>query len=128
MAGAGQGMNITSYVDGSGNEQTINCGTSLASTCNANTITQNITGSNNQVSTVLSGGAASSVINVAGSYNQVSHSAQGAGLHVASIDVTGGGTSSALNVLAVTQSGALTKSVTVTSNGSNNNISISQSD
>lgn len=123
------GMVVTSTANGSGNEQTISCGSSGAPNCNATTITQNINGNDNKVSTTLSGGAVSSIINVTGNKNDVSHTASGAGAHSANIAVTGSGASiQNPNVVAVTQSGALAKSVTITSNGSNNNISINQSD
>jgi hypothetical protein len=122
------GMAVTLRADGSGNEQTVTCGTSISANCNATTITQDINGNNNRVITALSGGATSSVIGVVGNYNNVTHSASGTGAHTADIAVTGGGVSGTPNVLSVTQSGALAKSVSVTSNGSNNNIAITQSD
>lgn len=122
------GMTVTSRADGSGNNQTINCGTSLTANCNANTITQNINGSNNNVSTTMSGGAASSVIAITGNYNNVTHAASGAGLHTANMNITGGGGSGTPNTVSVTQTGAMNKNVSLTSNGSNNNISITQSD
>lgn len=122
------GMTVTSRADGSGNEQTISCGSALAANCNATTITQEINGSNNVVSTTLSGGAVSSIITVAGSYNAVTHAASGVGAHTANISVTGSGTAITPNTVSVTQTGTTAKNVTLSSDGSNNNISVTQSD
>lgn len=129
IGGAGSGTTVTATADGNDNIQTIACGTTLAATCNASTITTNITGNSNRTTQTLSGNAASSIMNITGSYNQVTHTASGAGSHTANITVTGSGVSLASpNTVNVSQTGVTTKNATITSNGSQNNISITQSD
>jgi hypothetical protein len=124
----GTGAAVVVSADGSGNNQTVGCGTALASTCNANTIRSEIVGNNNTTVQTLSGGAAQSKINVTGNYNSVSHTASGAGLHTGDITVTGSGTSAAPNTVTLTQTGASNKNAVITSNGSNNNVTVTQSD
>jgi len=124
----GTGAAVVVSADGSGNNQTVGCGTALASTCNANTIRSEIVGNNNTTVQTLSGGAAQSKINVTGNYNSVSHTASGAGLHTGDITVTGSGTNAAPNTVTLTQTGASNKNAVITSNGSNNNITVTQSD
>ena len=119
----GTGTTVNVSADGSGNNQIINC-----PTCNASTITSNVTGNNNNVTQNLAGNALSSVINVAGSYNNVLHTTTGAGLHTADITIAGGGSASTPNLVSVVQSGGMAKSATINSNGSNNNISVIQAD
>lgn len=124
----GSGTTVNVSADGSNNNQTISCGTALSDSCNATTITNNVTGNNNNISQLLSGGVASSVINVNGNYNNVSHTASGVGLHTADITIAGGGSAATPNALTLVQSGASAKNASITSNGSNNNISVIQSD
>jgi hypothetical protein len=124
----GGGATVIASADGSNNLQKIQCGTSLSSSCNASLIRSEITGNNNTTIQTLEGGVTSSKIAVNGNYNSVTHTASGVGLHSADITVSGSGTSSAANVVSVIQSGATAKNAIVTSNGSNNNISITQSD
>lgn len=124
----GAGSTIDISADGSGNTQTISCGSSLSSTCNASVIRSEVTGNNNNTVQTLSGGTAQSKISVNGNYNNVTHTASGVGLHNGEITVSGSGTSGIANAVTLTQSGALTKNAIITSNGSNNNISIIQSD
>jgi hypothetical protein len=119
----GTGTTVNVSADGSGNNQIINC-----PTCNANTITSNVTGNNNNVTQQLGGNTLSSVINVAGSYNNVSHTTSGAGLHTADITIAGGGSAAQPNAVTLVQSGGMAKNASINSNGSNNNISVSQSD
>lgn len=126
LAAAGLGTMLTSKADGSGNEQTITCGSSVAATCNAATITQDITGNDNIVTTSLAGGAASSIITLVGNLNQVTHTATGAGTHTANINIGSVGPAHS-NIVSVTQSGTLAKNVSINSDGSNNNIAIIQS-
>jgi hypothetical protein len=114
--------------DGSNNTQTIGCGTALSSSCNASIIRSEITGNNNNTVQMLSGGAVQSKIAVNGNYNNVTHTASGVGLHSGEITVSGSGSSSIANAVTLTQSGALAKNAVITSNGSNNNINITQSD
>lgn len=119
--GTGTVLNVSA--DGSGNNQIINC-----PTCNANTITSNVTGNNNNVTQTLNGMTVSSVINIAGSNNNVSHTTSGAGLHTADITVAGGGTLGQPNSVVLLQTGNMTKNASINSNGSNNNISVTQTD
>lgn len=124
----GTGTTVVVSADGSNNTQTIGCGTALSSSCNASIIRSEITGNNNNTVQMLSGGAVQSKIAVNGNYNNVTHAASGVGLHSGEITVSGSGTSSIANAVTLTQSGALAKNAVITSNGSNNNINITQSD
>lgn len=124
----GTGSTVVVSAIGSGNNQTIGCGTALSSSCNASVIRSEITGNNNNTVQTLSGGVVQSKININGNYNNVTHTASGAGLHSAEIAVSGSGTSSVANAVTLTQSGAMNKNAVITSNGSNNNISVTQSD
>ena len=119
----GTGTTVNVSADGSANNQIINC-----PTCNASTITSNVTGNSNNITQLLGGNTASSIINVNGSYNNVSHTASGAGLHTADITVSGSGVNGAPNAITLVQSGGMTKNASISSNGSNNNISVIQSD
>lgn len=124
----GTGSTIVVSADGSNNNQTIGCGTALSSTCNASTIRSEIIGNNNNTVQTLSGGVVQSKIAITGNYNNVTHTASGAGLHNGEITVTGSGTSSVANAVTLTQSGASNKNAIITSNGSNNNVIVTQSD
>lgn len=124
----GTGSTIVVSADGSNNNQTIGCGTALSSTCNASTIRSEIIGNNNNTVQTLSGGVVQSKIAITGNYNNVTHTASGAGLHNGEITVTGSGTSSVANAVTLTQSGASNKNAIITSNGSNNNVTVTQSD
>ena len=124
----GTGSTVVVSADGSGNNQTIGCGTALSSNCNASIIRSEITGNNNNTVQTLSGGVTQSKININGNYNNVTHTASGVGLHSGEIIVSGSGTSSVANAVTLTQSGASNKSAVITSNGSSNNISVTQSD
>jgi hypothetical protein len=124
----GTGSTVVISADGSNNTQTIGCGTALSSSCNASIIRSEITGNNNNTVQMLSGGAVQSKIAVNGNYNNVTHTASGLGLHSGEITVSGSGTNSVANAVTLTQSGALTKNAVITSNGSNNNIRVTQSD
>ena len=119
---------LTTTAIGNDNVQTISCGDASVGSCNASTITSNITGNNNNVTQSLNGGAASSIINVTASYNNVTHTATGAGAHTADITVTGSGTLGNPNVLSLIQSGISAKSAVITTNGTTNNIAVTQSD
>ncbi len=124
----GTGASVVVSADGSGNNQTIACGTALASNCNANTIRSEIVGNNNNTVQTLSGGVVQSKISVNGNYNNITHTASGAGAHNGEITVTGSGISGTPNAVTLTQSGVTAKNAIITSNGSNNNISVVQSD
>ncbi len=124
----GTGSTVVVSADGSGNNQTIGCGTALSSSCNASVIRSEIIGNNNNTVQTLSGGVAQSKINITGSYNNVTHTASGAGLHTGEIVVTGSGTSGSPTGVTLTQSGVSTKNAVITSTGSTNTISVTQSD
>ena len=125
---SGTGSTVVVSADGSNNNQTIGCGTALNSSCNASIIRSEITGNNNNTVQTLSGGVVQSKIAINGNWNNVTHTASGVGLHSADITVSGGGTSTVANAVTLTQSGASAKNAIITSNGSNNNINITQSD
>jgi hypothetical protein len=76
----------------------------------------------------LSGGAIQSKIAINGNWNNVTHTASGVGQHSGEITVSGSGTSSIANAVTLIQSGAQTKNAVITSNGSNNNVLVVQSD
>jgi hypothetical protein len=124
----GTGATVVVSADGSNNNQTIGCGTALSSSCNASIIRSEITGNNNNTVQMLSGGAVQSKIAVNGNWNNVTHTASGVGLHSGEITVSGSGTSSIANAVTLIQSGAQTKNAVITSNGSNSNIIVTQSD
>jgi hypothetical protein len=124
----GTGATVVVSADGSSNTQTIGCGTALSSSCNASVIRSEITGNNNNTVQMLSGGVVQSKIAITGNYNNVTHTASGVGLHSGEITVSGSGTSSIANAVTLTQSGSLTKNAVITSNGSNNNVIVTQSD
>ena len=124
----GTGSTVVVSADGSNNTQEISCGTALSSSCNASVIRSEITGNNNNTVQTLSGGAVQSKIAVNGNWNNVTHTASGAGQHSGEITVSGSGVSGAANAVTLTQSGAQTKNAVITSNGSNNNVIVTQSD
>jgi hypothetical protein len=124
----GTGSTVVVSADGNSNTQTIGCGTALSSTCNASIIRSEITGNSNNTVQTLSGGVVQSKIAINGSWNNVTHTASGAGAHNGEITVSGSGISGTPNAVTLTQSGATAKNAVITSNGSNNNISVVQSD
>jgi hypothetical protein len=125
---SGTGSTVVISALGSGNNQTIGCGSALSSDCNASVIRSEITGNNNNTVQTLSGGVVQSKIAVNGSYNNVTHTASGVGAHNGEITVSGSGTSQLANAVTLTQSGASAKNAIITSNGSNNNVIVTQSD
>ena len=126
--GSGTGSTVVVSADGNSNTQTIGCGTALSSSCNASVIRSEITGNSNNTIQMLTGGAVQSKIAINGSWNNVTHTATGAGLHSGEITVSGSGVSGAANAVTLTPSGAMTKNAVLTSNGSNNNVIVTQSD
>ena len=124
----GTGATVVVSADGSNNTQTIGCGTALSSSCNANIIRSEITGNNNNTVQTLSGGVVQSKIAINGNYNNVTHIASGVGLHSGEITVSGNGTSGSPTGVTLTQSGVSAKNAVITSNGSSNTISVTQSD
>jgi hypothetical protein len=125
---SGTGSTIVVSADGSNNNQTIGCGTALSSSCNASVIRSEITGNGNNTVQTLSGGVVQSKIAINGDYNNVTHIASGVGLHNGEITVSGSGNSTVASAVNLTQSGAFAKNAIITSNGSNNLISVIQSD
>jgi hypothetical protein len=124
----GTGSMVVISADGSNNNQIIGCGTALSSDCNASIIRSEIIGNNNNTVQTLSGGVVQSKIAITGNYNNVTHTASGVGQHSGEITVSGSGVSGAANAVTLTQSGAMTKNAVITSNGSNNNVIVIQSD
>jgi hypothetical protein len=124
----GTGATVVVSADGSNNTQNIGCGTAVSSDCNASVIRSEITGNNNNTVQMLSGGAVQSKIAINGNYNNVTHTASGVGQHSGEITVSGSGTNQLANAVTLTQSGAMTKNAVITSNGSNNNVIVTQSD
>jgi hypothetical protein len=124
----GTGATVVVSADGSSNTQSIGCGTALSASCNASIIRSEITGNSNNTVQMLTGNAVQSKISINGSWNNVTHTATGAGLHSGEIIVSGSGVSGAANAVTLTQSGAMTKNAVITSNGSNNNVIVVQSD
>jgi hypothetical protein len=124
----GTGSMVVISADGSNNNQIIGCGTALSSDCNASIIRSEIIGNNNNTVQTLSGGVVQSKIAITGNYNNVTHTASGVGQHSGEITVSGSGVSGAANAVTLTQSGAMTKNAVITSNGSNNNVIVTQSD
>jgi hypothetical protein len=125
---SGAGSTVVISALGSGNNQTIGCGSALSSNCNASVIRSEISGNNNNTVQTLSGGVVQSKIAITGNYNNVTHTASGTGAHNGEITVSGSGTSQLANAVTLTQSGTTAKNAVITSNGSNNNISVIQSD
>jgi hypothetical protein len=124
----GTGSTVVVSANGNDNTQTIGCGTALSSTCNASTISSQITGNNNNTVQMLTGGVVKSTIAINGNWNNVTHTASGAGAHSGEITVSGSGVSGAANAVTLTQSGATAKNAVITSNGLNNNVIVTQSD
>jgi hypothetical protein len=124
----GTGATVVVSADGSNNNQEISCGTALSSSCNASVIRSEITGNNNNTVQTLSGGVVQSKSAINGNWNNVTHTATGVGQHSGEITVSGSGTSTIANAVTLTQSGASAKNAIITSNGSNNNIIVTQSD
>jgi hypothetical protein len=111
-------------VAGSGNESTINCGTTQSAGCSSSTIKQVIAGDDNIVTQDLGTGANhSSEINITGDTNTVTHTSTNSGASTVAITATGDS-----NTIGVTQSGLTAKTVSVNTTGNSNNISIVQSD
>jgi len=120
----GSSADVTVNTQGSGNQQTIDCGTRTSAGCGASTITQTVTGDDNIVTQDLGAGANhTSNITVTGDTNTVTHtstSTSGATMNATIIGNT--------NTVSVTQSGTLTQqNVTINSTGSSNAITINQS-
>jgi trimeric autotransporter adhesin len=120
----GASASVVVDVVGSGNESTINCGTTQSAGCSSSTIKQVISGDDNIVTQNLGTGANHySEINITGSTNTVTHTSTNSGASTVNITATGD-----LNTIGVTQSGLTAKTVSVNSTGNSNTVSITQSD
>jgi trimeric autotransporter adhesin len=120
----GASASVIVDVTGSGNESTINCGTTQSAGCSSSTIKQVISGDDNIVTQNLGTGANHySEINITGSTNTVTHTSTNTGASTVNITATGD-----LNNIGVTQSGLTAKTVSVNSTGNSNTVSITQSD
>jgi hypothetical protein len=120
----GSAASVIVDVTGSGNESTINCGTTQSAGCSSSTVKQVIAGDDNIITQNLGTGANHySEINVTGDTNTVTHTSTNSGASTVNITATGD-----LNTIGVTQSGLTAKTVSVNSTGNSNNISIVQSD
>jgi trimeric autotransporter adhesin len=120
----GAGTNSAVSVTGSGNQSTIECGTTASAGCSGSIINQTISGDDNIVSQNLGTGANhTSEINITGSTNTVTHTSTNSGASTVNITATGD-----LNTIGVTQSGITAKTVSVNSTGNSNTVSITQSD
>lgn len=119
----GASTNTTVSTTGSGNTQSIACGSVSSAGCSGSTITQTILGDNNAITQSLGTGANhTSNISVTGDANTVTHTSTSGGTTAANINVTG-----STNTIGVTQSGLTSQSVNVNSSGNNNAITINQS-
>lgn len=131
-SGAGTGTSVTVNTDGSDNDQTIVCGTSLTASCNAGVISTTILGdSNTTIQTLNATGKNTSTIDVRGDNNTVKHTTAGSGSFTRTATITvngtgGAGTAGTGNYVEVNQSGAQNRVATVTSSGNNNSVIINQ--
>lgn len=122
----GAAATATVSTTGSGNTQTINCGTTISAGCSSAAITQTINGDNNTVTQNLGSGANHvSNINVSGSANNITHTSTNVASAGSSAHITVVGDT---NNIGVTQSGMVAKTVVVNSTGNLNNINITQAD
>ena len=122
----GAAATATINTTGSGNTQTINCGTLMSAGCSSATITQIVNGDNNTITQNLGSGANhTSNINVTGSTNTITHTSTNVASAGSSANITVVGDT---NTIGVTQSGMVAKSIVVNSTGNLNNINITQSD
>jgi trimeric autotransporter adhesin len=120
----GASASVIVDVTGSGNESTINCGTTQSAGCSSSTIKQVISGDDNIVTQNLGTGANHySEINITGSTNTVTHTSTNSGASTVNITASGD-----LNTIGVTQSGLTAKTVSVNTSGNSNTVSITQSD
>jgi hypothetical protein len=119
----GSSTDVVIDTTGSGNIQTVNCGTTSSAGCSGSTIKQVVSGDDNTITQNLGAGANHySEINVIGSSNAITHTSTNTGVTSAIINATGD-----TNTIGVTQSGTLPQSITVNSTGNLNNITINQS-
>lgn len=120
----GSSADVAVNTTGSGNQQTIDCGTRNSAGCSASTITQTVTGDDNIVTQDLGAGANhTSNITITGDTNTVTHTSTSTAGATMNATISG-----SLNTVSVTQGGTLTQqNVTINSTGSSNAITINQS-
>jgi hypothetical protein len=119
----GASTDVTVNTVGSGNQQTINCGTTSSAGCSGSTITQTVDGDDNTIAQNLGAGANhTSNITVTGSDNAITHTSTATGTTSMNATITG-----STNTVGVTQSGMTTQNVTINSTGNSNTITVNQS-
>jgi len=119
----GSSADVTVNTTGSGNQQTINCGTTSSAGCSGSTITQTVDGDDNIVTQNLGAGANhTSNITATGSDNTITHTSTATGTTTMNMTITG-----STNTVGVTQSGMTTQNVTINATGNSNNITVNQS-
>jgi hypothetical protein len=119
----GSSADVTVNTTGSGNQQTIDCGTRSSAGCSGSTITQTVTGDDNIITQNLGAGANhTSNITVTGSTNTITHTSTATGTTTMNATISGD-----LNTVGVTQSGMTTQNVTINSTGNSNTITVNQS-
>jgi hypothetical protein len=119
----GSSADVTVNTTGSGNQQTINCGTTSSAGCSGSTITQTVDGDDNTITQNLGAGANhTSNITATGSDNIITHTSTATGTTTMNMTITG-----STNTVGVTQSGMTTQNVTINSTGDSNNITVNQS-
>jgi hypothetical protein len=119
----GASADVTVNTTGSGNQQTINCGTTSSAGCSGSTISQTVDGDDNMITQNLGAGANhTSNITVTGSDNAITHTSTATGTTTMNATITG-----STNTVGVTQSGMTTQNVTINSTGNSNTITVNQS-
>jgi hypothetical protein len=119
----GSSADVTVNTTGSGNQQTIDCGTRSSAGCSGSTISQIVDGDDNIITQDLGSGANhTSNINVTGSTNTITHTSTATGTTTMNATISGD-----LNTVGVTQSGMTTQNVTINSTGNSNTITVNQS-
>jgi len=119
----GASADVTVNTVGSGNQQTINCGTISSAGCSGSTISQTVDGDDNTITQNLGSGANHiSNITATGSDNTITHTSTATGTTTMNATITGD-----LNTVGVTQSGMTTQNVTINSTGNSNIITVNQS-
>jgi hypothetical protein len=119
----GASTDVTVNTTGSGNQQTIDCGTTSSAGCSGSTITQIVDGDDNTIAQSLGAGANhTSNITVTGSDNAITHTSTATGTTSMNATITG-----STNTVGVTQSGMTTQNVTINSTGNSNTITVNQS-
>ena len=119
----GASTETTVNTTGSGNIQTITCGTILNASCSGSIIRQTVTGDDNTITQSLGSGANhDSRITVLGDSNTITHTSTSTGATTMALSVTG-----STNTIGITQSGTTAQSINVTATGSGSTINVTQS-